>query len=102
MSKRNQTYTIGVAAAYITLPTDRDVYLSVKSHKANTGTIWISEAVDVNDTTQTTVAVAQADEMMLIEPGEAVLIRRVADRMSAISTVAAQLITVSVAVDRVR
>lgn len=97
MAAKTQTYTVGVASAAITLPTDKDVYLSFKSHKANTGVIWVRESSDL-----TVAATVDGDDTYLIEPGEAVLMRKHGDQMNCIATVAGQKLTVSVAQGRVR
>ena len=96
------TYTTAADtnAATFPMPTNRDGYYMFKSHKSNTGIFWVSERNNADGTPIT--AVAEADDMMIVEPGESILMRRPGDSISVICTVASQKFTVSNAKARVR
>jgi hypothetical protein len=75
------TYTsAGTAAAEYAMPTSKEVWFMIKSHKANTGLIWMRQ-----DGNSTVAAVAEADENVLIEPGESILMRRFGDSINIIT-----------------
>lgn len=96
------TYTTAADtnAATFAMPTNPDTYYMFKSHKTNTGVFWVSERNNADGTPIT--AVAEADDMAIIEPGESVLLRRPGPNISVICTVASQKFTVSNAKNRVR
>lgn len=96
------TYTTAADtnAATYAMPTNRDGYYMFKSHKTNTGIFWVSERNNTDGTPVT--AVAEADDMMIVEPGESILLRRPGDSISVICTVITQKFTVSNSAARVR
>lgn len=97
MSKTVSYTSAGVTAQVYACPTDRDAFISIKSHKTNTGNLWVSELADT-----TINATALGTDCMIVEPGEAVLMRRPGDNINIITTVTAQAFTISNAQSRVR
>lgn len=97
MAANAVTYTSGgTAAAQYALPTNQEVWFMIKSHKSNTGLIWLRQDAD-----PTVAAVAEADENVLIEPGESVLMRRFGNSINVITPTSGTKFTLMNAMGRV-